>query len=86
MPFRGGARAASATTGSDVVRGDGLEQERRKSDRVSIRARIGDAAEEFHELGRADDGVGDASGLDQFLLGELGAEIAIVGPVDCDDG
>jgi hypothetical protein len=38
----------------------------------------GDAAEEFQELGRADDGVGDAGGLDQFLLGDLGAEIAIV--------
>jgi hypothetical protein len=40
--------------------------------------------EELHELGRADDGVGDV-GLDQFLLGEFGAEIAIVGPIDCND-
>ena len=47
---------------------------------------FGDAAEKFHELGRADDGVGDARGFDQFLLGELGAEIAILGPVDRDDG
>ena len=48
---------------------------------------VGDAAEEFQELGRADDGVGDAGGLDQFLLGDLGAEIAIVGrPVGSDDG
>src|SRR5258708_27110688 len=30
---------------------------------------------------RADDGVGDAGGLDQFLLGDLGAEIAVVAPV-----
>jgi hypothetical protein len=37
-------------------------------------------------LGRADDGVGDAGGHDQFLLGDLAAEIAIVGPVDADDG
>jgi hypothetical protein len=45
------------------------------------------AAEEFQELRRADDGVGDAGGLDQFLLGDLGAEIAIVGrPVGADDG
>src|SRR5215467_12875920 len=42
-----------------------------------------DAAEEFQRLGRADDGVGDAGGLDQFLFGELGAEIAIIWrPVD----
>ena len=34
----------------------------------------------------ADDGVGDAGGHDQFLLGDLGAEIPNVGPVDCDDG
>jgi hypothetical protein len=34
-----------------------------------------------------DNGVGDAGGLDQFLLGDLSAEIAIVGrPVDSDDG
>src|SRR5262249_16846700 len=39
---------------SNVVRRDGLEQDGRKLDRVSIRARIGDAAEEFHKLGRAD--------------------------------
>ena len=47
---------------------------------------VGDAAEKFHELGRADDGVGDAGGFDQFFLGDLGAEIAVVRPVDCDDG
>src|SRR5215471_8921525 len=34
----------------------------------------------------ADDRVGDAGGLDQSLLGEFGAEIAIVGPVDRNDG
>jgi len=38
---------------------------------------IGDAAEEFQELGRADDGVRDAGGHDQSLLSDLGAEIAI---------
>jgi hypothetical protein len=32
-------------------------------------------------------GVGDAGGLDQFLLGDLGAEIATVGrPLGSDDG
>src|SRR5215469_1927927 len=43
--------------GCNVVRRDGLEQDGWKPDRVSIRARIGDTAEEFHKLGRADDGV-----------------------------
>jgi hypothetical protein len=33
-------------------------------DHVSIRTQSGDAAEEFQKLGRADDGVGDAGGLD----------------------
>src|SRR5215468_135735 len=46
--------------GGNVVRRDGLEHDGRKPDRVSVRTRIGDAAEEFHKLGRADDGVGDA--------------------------
>ena len=71
----------------NVVRRDGLEQAGRNPDRLSIRTFSGDGAEEFQELGRADDGVGDAGGLDQFLLGHLGAEIAIVGrPVGSDDG
>src|SRR5262245_29952913 len=38
----------------NIVRRDGLEQARRNPDLVSFRARGGDAAEEFHELGRAD--------------------------------
>jgi hypothetical protein len=33
------------------------------------------AAEKFQELGRAGDGAGDAGGRDQFLLGNLGAEV-----------
>ena len=73
--------------GSHVVRRDGLEQAGRQPDDVALRTGSGDAAEKFQELGRADDGVGDAGGLDQFLLGDLGAEIAIVGrPVRSDDG
>lgn len=43
---------------SNVVRRDGLEQAGRKPDDVAIRTGIGNAAEEFHELGRANDGVG----------------------------
>ena len=46
---------------------------------------IGDAAEKFQELGRADDGVWDAGRSDQFLLRDLGAEITIVCPVYCHD-
>src|SRR3954469_2055992 len=38
-------------------------------------------------LGRADDGVRNAGGLDQLLLRDLGAEVAVVGgPVRSDDG
>src|SRR5262245_59506072 len=54
--------------GGDVVRGDGLEQAGRDRDLVAVRAFSGDALEELHELGRADDGVGDAGGHDQLLL------------------
>src|ERR1700730_15059855 len=65
--------------GTNVVGRDRLDQAGRQPDCVSIRAGSGDAAEEFQELGRADDGVGDAGGLDQSLLRDLGAEIAILG-------
>jgi len=72
---------------SNVVRCDGLEQAGREPDHVSVRTFSGDATEEFQKLGRADDRIGDAGGLDQFLLGDLGAEIAIVRhPVGSDDG
>jgi hypothetical protein len=58
-----------------------------KAQRGQCVFRSGDAAEEFQELGRADNGAGDAGGLDRFLWGDLGAEIAIVGrPVGSDDG
>ena len=66
----------------NVVRRDGLEQDGRKPDDVSIRTWIGNAVEEFQKLRRADNRIGNAGALDQFLLGEFGAEIAIVGPVD----
>src|SRR6266850_3740053 len=73
--------------GSNVVRRDRLEQPGRKPDHAPSRTRIGDGAEEFQELGRADDAIGDAGGLDQFLLGDLGAEVAILWrPVGSDYG
>src|SRR5262249_26786141 len=50
----------SGDVSGNVIRRDGLEQDRRELDRLSMRARIGDTAEEFHELGRADDGVWNA--------------------------
>ena len=49
--------------GRHVIRGDGLEQAGRNLDDVSIRTRSGDAAEEFEELGRADDGAMTPSAL-----------------------
>jgi hypothetical protein len=57
MPPRGGERHIGDDR-SNVVRRDRLEQDGRKLDDVSIRTRIGDAAKEFHELGRADNRVG----------------------------
>src|SRR4051794_11874497 len=72
--------------GSNVVRCDRLKQAGWKPDPVSIRTRFGDTAEEFQKLGRADNGVGDPGVLDQFLLGDLGAEVAIIAPVGSDDG
>jgi hypothetical protein len=40
------------------------------------------AAEKLHKLGGPHDGVWDARSFDQFLLGDLRAEIAIVAPID----
>ena len=71
--------------GGNVVRRNGLEQAGRKPDYISSRTSIGDSAEEFQELGGADDGVGNGRGLDQFLSGDLGAEMAIIASVDSDD-
>src|SRR5215470_9741577 len=65
--------------GRHVVGRDGLEQAGRDLDHAALGPIRGDGREEFHELGGADDGVGVAGGLDQFLLGDLGAEIAAVG-------
>jgi hypothetical protein len=53
---------------------------------LSFGTRSDDAAEKFHELRRADDGVGNARGDDQLLLGGFGAEIAVVRPVYSNDG
>ncbi len=54
--------------------------------RVADGSRLGDAAQELHELGRVHDRIGNAAGLDQLLLGELAAEItAFLQPLGADD-
>jgi hypothetical protein len=58
--------AAGWPSGSNVIRRDGLEQPRGNPDLVCIRARIGDSAEKFQELGRTNDGEGDASAVQRI--------------------
>src|SRR5215472_9245691 len=86
MPPRGAASATSATLaatssaaigwkrmgGSLTVFPSALESAMPRRNSINWVARM--------------NGVADAGGLDQFLLGEFGAEIAVVGPVDRDDG
>src|SRR5215207_242718 len=73
--------------GGNIVRRDRLEQAGRNPHLIAFRTGSGDAAKKLQELGRTNDSVGDARGLDQFLLGDLGAEVAVVGcPVSSDDG
>src|SRR6516225_6333718 len=85
MPPRGAASATSATMAATSSAAMGWK-------RMGGSLTMFPSALESAMPGRnsmnwvAHDGVGDARGLDQFLLGEFGAEIAIVGPVDCDDG
>src|SRR5215468_11124222 len=86
MPFRGAASATSATIGATSSAAIGWNRPGGSLTMFPSGTFGGDAAEEFQELGRADDGVGDAGGRDQFLLGDLGAEIAIVAQVGSDDG
>ena len=86
IPFRGAASATSATLAATSSAAIGWNRQGGSLTIFPSALEISDAAEEFQELGRADDSVGDVGGLDQFLLGDLGAEIAIVGPVDSDDG
>jgi hypothetical protein len=51
--------------GSNVVCRSGLAQAGRQPDQVSLRTFSGNAADKFRKLGRADNGVGDAGGLDR---------------------
>jgi len=71
----------------DVVGSDRLHLPDRQADGLPLGRRLGDAADEFEELGRAQDRIGNPRLLDQLLLHDLGAEIAAVGQaLGADDG
>ena len=76
MPFTGGPDRDVGQRGGDVVRRDGLHRAGDRRTVSPVGARLDDAADELEELGRAEDRVGNAGGLDQVLLGQLGAEVA----------
>src|SRR5436190_2765358 len=87
MPPRGAASATSATIGATSSAAMGWN---RPGDSLTMFPSALEAAmpprNSRNWVARIN-GVGDAGGLDQFLLGDLGAEIAIVGrPVRSDDG
>jgi hypothetical protein len=46
---------------------------------IADHGNVRQALEEFKELRRVNDGVGDRGFCDQFLLGDLGAEVAAFG-------
>src|SRR5882724_11169141 len=85
MPFRGAASATSATIGATSSAAMGWN--RPGESLTTFPFVLSAAMPPRNSRNWADDGVGDAGGLDQFLLGDLGAEIAIVRhPVGSDDG
>jgi hypothetical protein len=63
--------------GGDVCGGDGLHEGWGHADGVDFGGGLGDVADELEELRGADDRVGNARGLDEVFLGELGAEITV---------
>src|ERR1700722_9709393 len=85
MPFRGAASATSATMAATSSAAMGWN---RTGGSLTFLSSVLELAmprrNSMNWVARM--GVGDAGGHDQFLLGDLGAEIAIIGPVDCDDG
>src|SRR6516165_2283274 len=87
MPLRGDASATLATMAATSSAAMGWNRPGASLITFPSALAAAIAAEEFQKLGGADDGVGNAGSLDQFLLGDLGAEVAIVGrPVGSDDG
>src|SRR5215469_11406769 len=53
-----------------------LEKHMWQAYRVALRRKIGDALDEFEELRRAHNGIGDCRSLDQILLSHFCAEVA----------
>src|ERR1044072_8154532 len=86
MPFRGVARATSATMAATSSAAIGWNRP------GEILTRISSAPEAAMGRGKSRNwvggvvGWGSPRGRDQFLLGDLGAEIAMVRPVGPDDG
>src|SRR3546814_9417302 len=56
--------------------GDRLDERGRQAHQLALDARLDDAADELEELRRAQDGVGNAGGLDKLLLGHLRPDVA----------
>ncbi|MND79247.1 hypothetical protein D3C80_709780 [compost metagenome] len=63
----------------NVIGGDRLQKARRQTCRVAYGSRLGDAAEEFHELRRVDDRIGNAGIPDDLFLSDLGAHVTALG-------
>src|SRR5262249_15297344 len=60
----------------DILGRHGLDQRRWQAYLVALGGNIGDALDEFEELSRVDNGVGDGGPLDQILLRHFCAEVA----------
>lgn len=79
---RGGRRSSDGDVshrGGDVIRRDRLDEDGGQVDFVALGTGVGDALDEFEELRRVDDRVGDRGLLDQRLLGHLRPHITAVG-------
>ena len=68
-----------------IVGSDRLHQRRRQTNGLSDGAKCRDAANEFEELRRADDGIGNDGGLDEILLRHLRAEVTALEKTLCAD-
>ncbi len=86
MPLRGAASVISATMAATSSAAMGWNRQGGSLTTVPSATRSGDAADEFEELGRANDGVRMPDATIESFLRDLGTEIAVVRPVCCDDG
>src|SRR5258708_31241692 len=66
-----------------IVGGHRLEKYRWQMHFAADHGNVGQALEELEELRRMDDGVGDGRFFDQFLLSNLGSEVATFGQQLC---